>query len=96
TSQSRIKTANRIGEAVLNEAEAFSAIAHVATGSHYPRESYETAWRLLLFNQFHDILPGSGVLQTREHALGLFQETMALANSGRKRALERIAAEIDT
>jgi len=96
TSQTRIKTANRAGEAVLREAELFGSVAAVAAGAAYSRESFENAWRNVLFNQFHDILPGSGVLETREHALGLFQETMAIAGTGRKLALERIAATIDT
>ncbi|MDF2713792.1 MAG: Alpha-mannosidase [Paenibacillus sp.] len=96
TSQTRIKNANRIGEAVLNEAELFSAAAGVLTGVSYPGAAYEEAWRNVLFNQFHDILPGSGVIETREHALGLFQNTMAIANTNRKLALESIAAEIDT
>ncbi len=96
TSQSRIKLANRIGEAILNEAEMFSAAAASETGASYPRAAYEEAWRNVLFNQFHDILPGSGVIATREHALGLFQQTMALANTNRKLALEQIAAAIDT
>ncbi|MCU6795530.1 glycosyl hydrolase-related protein [Paenibacillus sp. WQ 127069] len=96
TSQTRIKTANRIGEATLNEAETFSSVAAVATGSAYPGAAYEEAWRNVLFNQFHDILPGSGVIETREHALGLFQNTMAIASTNRKLALESIAATIDT
>lgn len=96
TSQTRIKTANRIGEAALNEAELFSSAAAAATGFTYPRAAYEEAWRNVLFNQFHDILPGSGVIETREHALGLFQNTMAIAGTNRKLALERIAASIDT
>ncbi|MDG0814595.1 glycoside hydrolase family 38 N-terminal domain-containing protein [Cohnella rhizosphaerae] len=96
TSQTRIKTANRMGEAALNEAEAISALANVETGKAYPAEAFEEAWRNVLFNQFHDILPGSGVIETREHALGLFQNTMATANTHRKLAMERIAADIDT
>lgn len=96
TSQSRIKTANRIGEVTLNEAEMFGAVAAVAADARYPAEQYEEAWRCVLFNQFHDILPGSGVLETREHALGQFQHTMAIANTNRKLALEALAATIDT
>ncbi len=96
TSQSRIKTANRAGEAALNEAETFASAASVATGIDYPSASFEEAWRDVLFNQFHDILPGSGVLETREHALGLFQNAMAIAGTNRKLALEAIAASIDT
>jgi alpha-mannosidase len=96
TSQTRIKTANRIGEASLNEAELFSAAAGALSGASYPGAAYEEAWRNVLFNQFHDILPGSGVIETREHALGLFQNTMAIANTNRKLAMEHIAAGIDT
>ncbi|GBF72506.1 alpha-mannosidase [Paenibacillus sp. 598K] len=96
TSQSRIKTANRMGEAALNEAEAFNAVASVEANAVYPGEAYEEAWRNVLFNQFHDILPGSGVIETREHALGLFQQTMAIANTNRKLAMEQLAAGIDT
>ncbi|TXK84522.1 alpha-mannosidase [Paenibacillus sp. N3.4] len=96
TSQTRIKTANRIGEATLNEAETFSSLATVATDAAYPGAAYEEAWRNVLFNQFHDILPGSGVIETREHALGLFQNTMAIASTNRKLALESIAATIDS
>ncbi|WP_158289375.1 alpha-mannosidase [Paenibacillus flagellatus] len=96
TSQTRIKTANRIGEATLQEAELFSAAASVVADAAYPAAAYEDAWRNVLFNQFHDILPGSGVIETREHALGLFQQTMAAANTNRKLALEAIAATIDT
>jgi alpha-mannosidase len=96
TSQTRIKMANRIGEATLNEAELFSSAATLATGSRYPSASYEEAWRNVLFNQFHDILPGSGVIETREHALGLFQNTMAIANTNRRLAMEAIAQTIDT
>jgi len=39
------------------------------------------AWLSVLFSQFHDILPGSGVHQTREHATALFQEVAAAAGA---------------
>lgn len=96
TSQSRIKTANRVGEATLYEAELFSSIAALEEGAAYPAPALAQAWRNQLFNQFHDILPGSGVIDTREHALGLFQQTFAIANTRRKRAMELIADNIDT
>ncbi|MFD0713301.1 hypothetical protein [Paenibacillus sp. GCM10027626] len=83
-------------EAALYEAEALGAIAHLQTGAAYPINRFEEAWRNVLFSQFHDILPGSGVIETREHALGQFQNTMATANSSRHRALQAISASIDT
>ncbi|MBB6670887.1 glycoside hydrolase family 38 N-terminal domain-containing protein [Cohnella nanjingensis] len=96
TSQSRIKLANRTAEAALYEAEALGAIAHLRTGAAYRADRFEEAWRNVLFAQFHDILPGSGVTETREHALGMFQNTMATTNSARHRALRALSDEIDT
>ena len=96
TTQSRIKEANRIGEAKLDEAEAASSLASVFTGGHYPSGNYEKSWRKVLFNQFHDILPGSGVIETREYAMGEFQKVLAYTNTGIEAAMNGIAAKIDT
>ncbi|MGI5851500.1 MAG: alpha-mannosidase [Caldicoprobacterales bacterium] len=96
TSQSRIKMANRIAEATLNESEAFNAISHLYGAYDYSSEQFAKAWQKVLFNQFHDIIPGSGVVDTREHAMGLFQESMAIANTRRSYALRSIAFRINT
>ncbi len=96
TSQSRIKLANRMGEAALNEAETFAGIANAVIGAPYSNEAFAQAWQNVLFNQFHDIIPGSCVIASREHAMGLFQETMAIAGSAKKRALAAYAKQIDT
>ncbi|MEI6580198.1 MAG: glycoside hydrolase family 38 C-terminal domain-containing protein, partial [Eubacteriales bacterium] len=60
------------------------------------KKSFFTAWEKTLFNQFHDILPGSGIIETREYALGEFQKTMAIANTNAKNAMSKIAKAIDT
>jgi alpha-mannosidase len=49
-----------------------------------------------MFNQFHDILPGSGIHATYEYAQGLFQEIQAITGSIRTRALRALASEINT
>ncbi len=96
SSQSRIKQANRLAEAALDASERFSAFA-AASGAAYPHPAFTKAWRNTLFNQFHDIIPGSGVIDTREYALGLFQESLALASSQKRRAYQAIlpAEQID-
>ncbi|MDX1359367.1 MAG: alpha-mannosidase, partial [Clostridia bacterium] len=96
TTQARIKTANRIGEARLDEAEAISAVAKTFADGIYPKKNYEKAWRKVLFNQFHDIIPGSGIVDTREYARGEFQKVLAYANTGITKAIERIASKINT
>ncbi len=56
TSQSRTKRLNRRAEQALREAEIWS----VAAGA-YPAAELDAAWKQLLINQFHDILPGSSI-----------------------------------
>ena len=57
TTQSRTKRLNRRAEQALRQAETWS----VALGDGYPAAELEAAWKLLLTNQFHDILPGSSI-----------------------------------
>ncbi|QKD81525.1 alpha-mannosidase [Thermoleptolyngbya sichuanensis A183] len=52
---------NRCCEALLSEAELWSAMTTLALGLPYPATALETAWKKVLFNQFHDILPGSAI-----------------------------------
>jgi len=63
TSQARTKRLNRRAEQALREAEAWSAAAGT-----YPAAELEAAWKRLLVNQFHDILPGSSIDWVYEEA----------------------------
>jgi alpha-mannosidase len=96
TSQSSIKTANRVSENILPEVEAISLVAGAAARFPYPAEHILKGWRLAMFNQFHDILPGSGIHATYEYAQGLFQEVQAIAGAIRTRALRKLASEVNT
>ncbi len=96
TSQSNIKRANRVSENILPEVEAISLVAGAAAGFPYPVDQVRKGWRMAMFNQFHDILPGSGIHATYEYAQGLFQEIQAIAGAVRTRALRQLAAKIDT
>lgn len=96
TSQARIKMSNRFSEARMNDAEQLSSAASILAGAKREPCRLDRAWRNILFAHFHDILPGSGVLETREHALGKFQETLADVNIYASSSMRKIAAEIDT
>lgn len=61
TSQARTKQGNRRSEHLLREAELWAATAAVRTGASYPAEALQRLWRLVLLQQFHDILPGSAI-----------------------------------
>ncbi|HEY3418505.1 MAG TPA: glycoside hydrolase family 38 C-terminal domain-containing protein [Armatimonadota bacterium] len=96
TSQSNVKNANRKSENALVEAECYALLGRSLAGQPYPTEALATGWRHAMFNQFHDILPGSGVHATYEHAQGLFQEIMAQTSMVKTRALRAIAGRVDT
>ena len=96
TTQSRIKLGNRKGEAALVAAESLYAVSNLTTGYSYPQANFTRAWRNVLFTHFHDILTGSNVQESREHAMGLYADTMSVANTMRENATRAIAENIDT
>jgi alpha-mannosidase len=59
TSQGRTKYAHRRAEIALREAELWSAVAY--GGAVPPELGLDDAWRTLLLQEFHDILPGSSI-----------------------------------
>jgi alpha-mannosidase len=56
----QIKRNNRKAEFALQKCEALSA-ADLLTGGSYDQAGLDYAWRKVLHNQFHDILPGSSL-----------------------------------
>lgn len=96
TSQSRIKKANKHGEDRLFESEMMDVLAHQKVEGYQTPSSYETAWRKILFNQFHDILPGSGMVETREYGMGEFQKALAVSQINMTHAMRAICNAMDT
>ncbi len=96
TSQARQKEANRHGENLMYAAETAAVLGEQLGGVPYPQENLEEAWRNLLFDQFHDILPGSGVRETRAYTLGQAQESQAVAGMARTTALRALGQRVNT
>ncbi len=96
SSQSLIKRANRLAQNRLEDAELFAAVARAVLGADYPAADIEEGWRDTLLGQFHDILPGSGVHDTRTYAHGLFQKTAAMTGMVETLALRSLAAQVNT
>lgn len=75
TSQADIKNRNRRAEFSLREAEIWSSIAGFAAEKVYPAKKINRLWKSVLFNQFHDILPGSSIRRVYEDALEVYVNT---------------------
>jgi len=67
-SQQKTKRGNRHSEALLREAELWAATAAVTLGTPYPYEGLAAAWKMVLLQQFHDILPGSSIAWVHQEA----------------------------
>jgi alpha-mannosidase len=92
TTQAAIKRANRRCEAALHDAELLAALAARTAGSAYPHEELGSLWRLLLLNQFHDILPGSSIAEVYVDARGQLAEVERGARELAKTAGQALVA----
>ena len=68
TTQAAVKKGNRRAEHILRAWEMLAAMAAFTGHADYPAEALEKNWKLLLTNQFHDILPGSSIARVYEEA----------------------------
>lgn len=65
TSMARNKRANRKCEFLMMNLEFLSLLASWK-GLAYPKEEIDRMWKVILLNQFHDILPGTSIHQVYE------------------------------
>ncbi|MBP5972536.1 alpha-mannosidase [Brasilonema sp. CT11] len=86
---------NRRCEGLLYQAELFAALATISSGVTYPKAELETAWKKVLFNQFHDILPGSSINQVYADALPTWQEVEKVGNDILQESLSHLASQIN-
>lgn len=76
TSMARNKRANRKSELMLMNLELFSVLA-AEKGTAYPTAELERLWKIVLLNQFHDILPGSSIHEVYEVTKREYEEVAA-------------------
>lgn len=69
-------------------------------GGNYPAEDIEKAWKILLINQFHDILPGTSIHEamenTREEYAELRELGSRLVRDGKSKILNSVKVRDDS
>lgn len=95
TTQAYNKKFNRRAELLLRDAEMLSALAG-AQGASYDRKTLNAAWKLVLLNQFHDIIPGSSIDEVYVDSYRQYDEIFAKGKAVKDRAVAALAARIDT
>ena len=92
TSQSVVKRLHRRAERDLITAETLESLDYL-TGGAYPA-SLEESWRVVLKNEFHDILPGSSIAEVYHDAAEELQGVIDTANMRREARLQAIAERL--
>jgi alpha-mannosidase len=93
TTQARTKQGNRRSEHLLREAELWAATAAVRGLLDYPYDELRTAWKTVLLQQFHDILPGSSIAWVHREAAENYARVAADLEAVIERSTVALAGE---
>ncbi|MGH2481395.1 MAG: alpha-mannosidase, partial [Ktedonobacteraceae bacterium] len=91
TSQARTKQANRRMELLYRDVELLNAWASLY-GMSSRQEMLNKGWKLIMLNQFHDVLPGSSIHEVYEDVARIYAEIQALAEPIRAEMLTLLSA----
>ncbi|MGW5365870.1 alpha-mannosidase [Actinopolymorpha pittospori] len=95
SAHSGIKAWMRGAEHALMVAERWASVAAQVAGTRYPQEELTHAWKLVLFNQFHDILPGTSIEPAYDDARDQLGEARSIARRTVNLALQTLARDAD-
>ena len=95
TTQANHKRNMRDSEEWLLDAEKYASLAWL-DGKPYPAEELTSAWKHVLFNQFHDLAAGSGIGIIYKEAQKDYDQVHWAADEVSGDALSALAAQVDT
>ncbi|HBY71456.1 MAG TPA: hypothetical protein DEG06_04350, partial [Lachnospiraceae bacterium] len=64
----------------LHNIELTGALSKLLSVNNYPTEELEELWETLLRNQFHDILPGSSILEVYQDSQKEYEKMFSQGN----------------
>ncbi|MGC9468578.1 MAG: alpha-mannosidase [Anaerolineae bacterium] len=80
TSQAKTKRGNRKSEFALRRAELWAIAARALKEFEFSAATLDEAWKGVLLNQFHDILPGSSIERVYEEAEATYRDVIEAAD----------------
>lgn len=100
TTQARNKQLNRQMEHLYREAEIWNSIAsHIEVQSDATCTTsamLEEGWKLILLNQFHDIIPGSSIQEVYETSTAEYANVAQIGMTVRNAGLDQLISKVDT
>jgi alpha-mannosidase len=95
TTQADTKQRIRRDEELILDAEKYASLASLF-GRTYPQDEFEFAWKNLLFDHFHDIMPGSGIAVNYLDAKRNLEDVARAGREIEHDALGEILAHVNT
>ena len=92
---SGVKQWNRQAENRLVTAEKWSALATLLMDKPYPAAAFDEAWKKVLFNQFHDILAGTSLIEAYDDARQEYGYALTVADWAMNDAQNALMQRID-
>uniref|UniRef100_A0A8C6GQH4 Alpha-mannosidase 2C1 n=1 Tax=Mus spicilegus TaxID=10103 RepID=A0A8C6GQH4_MUSSI len=81
TTHAQLKKGNRECEQILHDVEVLSSLALARSAQFlYPAAQLQHLWRLLLLNQFHDVVTGSCIQLVAEDAMNYYEDIRSHGN----------------
>ncbi|XP_015920065.1 alpha-mannosidase 2C1 [Parasteatoda tepidariorum] len=94
TSQAKMKFLNRQCEILLRDTELLHSVLLAACRDEdkkaYPELELERLWKIMLLNQFHDVLPGSSIEDVHKEAAFYYKEVLKGASGLMDTAVRRL------
>lgn len=94
TTQAKMKKYNRLLEGSLTNLEKLACLAE--SFYPYPSSDLREAWQYVLFNQFHDILPGSSIHEVYRDAEEDYQQTQQIVQYYTQKILGVLGDHVNT
>jgi alpha-mannosidase len=95
SAHSGVKRWNRRAEHLLLASERWSTVAARLGGPAYPKAAFAQAWKLVLFNQFHDILAGTAIAPAYEDARDQYGYASTVAADALNLAAQSVTRQIN-
>src|SRR5580700_5015907 len=95
TSQADTKQRIRRDEELMLDAEKYASLAALF-GRPYGQDQFQLAWKNLLFDHFHDVMPGSGIAVNYLDARRNLEDVARSANEITNGALDELLAHVNT
>jgi alpha-mannosidase len=95
TTQCQTKRRNRLCQTALHDAEMLCTAASTLPGFVYPQEELIRLWKLVLLNQFHDVIPGSSIREVYIDAQQIYDDVLAGVSPLTWEAIRALARDTD-